>query len=110
MIWSAPVLSVAKACIRGHSHRLARGLRESAGLRLASGPLSLCATSAMERSSLPCDRELARRLERAEALANARFVETRARLAPRSGACWLDVAGTWAMFDGVDSPVTQTFG
>jgi GNAT superfamily N-acetyltransferase len=53
---------------------------------------------------------LARRLERVEALSTSRFVEARARLAPSSGACWIEVAGAYAMFDGVSSPVTQTFG
>jgi GNAT superfamily N-acetyltransferase len=56
------------------------------------------------------DLELARRLERTEASANAAFVEARARLLPGSGACWMERAGAYAMFDGVDSPITQTFG
>ena len=56
------------------------------------------------------DRALSRRLERAEAEANARFVEARARAAPESGAQWISVAGAYAMFDGVSSPCTQTFG
>ena len=56
------------------------------------------------------DLALARRLERAEALSNARFVDARARVASASGACWIEVAGAFAMFDGVGSPVTQTFG
>lgn len=56
------------------------------------------------------DRALARRLERAEAAANAAFVEARARLQPAVGAGWIEVAGTYAMFDGIDSPLTQTFG
>lgn len=56
------------------------------------------------------DRALSQRLERAEATANARHVEARARLAPSLGACWIEVAGAYAMFDGVDSPCTQTFG
>lgn len=56
------------------------------------------------------DHALACRLERAEALANARYVEARARLAPASQAGWIAVAGTYAMFDGPDSPSTQTFG
>jgi GNAT superfamily N-acetyltransferase len=29
---------------------------------------------------------------------------------PASGACWIEVAGAYAMFDGVESPLTQTFG
>ncbi len=56
------------------------------------------------------DNSLAQRLERTEARANAAFVETRARLEPDSGACWIDVGGTYAMFDGPESPITQTFG
>ena len=55
------------------------------------------------------DLALAQRLERAEALANARFVEARARVEPSSGACWIEVAGARAMFDGPASPATQTF-
>lgn len=57
-----------------------------------------------------CDLALARRLERAEAHACVRFVEARARMFPESGAEWLECAGAYAAFDGVDSPVTQTFG
>src|ERR1700676_928678 len=56
------------------------------------------------------DRSLSCRLERAEGLTNADFVEARAHLTPESGAKWISVAGAWAMFDGVDSPWTQTFG
>ncbi|HBL29610.1 MAG TPA: hypothetical protein DD490_22480 [Acidobacteria bacterium] len=56
------------------------------------------------------DLALSRRLERAEAFGNASFVEARAHLYPDSGACWIDVAGAWAMYDGPTSPLTQTFG
>jgi hypothetical protein len=56
------------------------------------------------------DLSLARRLERAEACANAAFVESRAAIQHTSGAEWRDVNGTYAMFDGVGSPLTQTFG
>jgi hypothetical protein len=56
------------------------------------------------------DLDLARRLERTEAQANAEFVEARARLSPASGAEWIDVAGAYAMFDGAASLLTQTFG
>ena len=56
------------------------------------------------------DLTLSRRLERAEALANARIVEARARLFPDSGAAWIEVAGARAMYDGVSAPTTQTFG
>jgi GNAT superfamily N-acetyltransferase len=58
----------------------------------------------------PADLALARRLERAEATANAAFVDARTRVAPSVGATWIDVAGVYAMFDGVGSPLTQTFG
>jgi hypothetical protein len=56
------------------------------------------------------DLNLARRLERAEGRTNAEFVETRARLQPASGACWSEMAGAYAMFDGAASMLTQTFG
>ena len=56
------------------------------------------------------DLALARRLERAEGLANARCVEARARVSPEVGASWIEVAGALAMFDGPASPITQTFG
>ena len=55
------------------------------------------------------DLDLARRLEGCEARANAAFVESRARLAPHVGATWIECAGAMAMFDGVGSPLTQTF-
>ena len=56
------------------------------------------------------DHALACRLEAAEACSNADFVETRARLFPDSGACWIQVAGAFVLFDGPASPCTQTFG
>jgi hypothetical protein len=56
------------------------------------------------------DLSLARRLEHAEARANADFVEGRAKAFPDKGATWKEIAGTYAMFDGRTSPVTQTFG
>lgn len=56
------------------------------------------------------DIDLARRLERAEAHGNTLFVEARARAFPDRGATWIEVAGAHALFDGVGSPVTQTFG
>src|SRR5580658_1177360 len=61
-------------------------------------------------SSVITDHSLACRLELAEALANARFVDTRASIMPDSGAKWIEVAGAYAMFDGPHSPCTQTFG
>ena len=56
------------------------------------------------------DLALARRLERTEGHANARFVESRARVSPEIGAAWTEAGGAYAMFDGVGSPLTQTFG
>jgi GNAT superfamily N-acetyltransferase len=67
-------------------------------------------TVTVEQPFLFSDLVLARRLERAEAHSNAEFVETRARVFPESGAGWIEVAGAYAMYDGVASPVTQTFG
>jgi GNAT superfamily N-acetyltransferase len=55
------------------------------------------------------DHSMACRLERAEATANARFVEAHAQLEPDLGAHWIEVAGAYAMFDGARSPCTQTF-
>ncbi|MDQ3473384.1 MAG: hypothetical protein M3447_06565 [Acidobacteriota bacterium] len=63
-----------------------------------------------ENTQIFSDHSLSRRLERTEARANASFVEARARAFPEIGAEWIDVCGVYAMFDGVDSPVTQTFG
>jgi hypothetical protein len=56
------------------------------------------------------DLELARRLERPEAVGGARFVEARSRLSPESGAQWMEMAGAYVVFDRPTSPVTQTFG
>ncbi|HEX8370036.1 MAG TPA: GNAT family N-acetyltransferase [Pyrinomonadaceae bacterium] len=56
------------------------------------------------------DKNLSRKLERAEARSNADFVEARAAMFPESGAEWIEVGGVYAMFDGIESPLTQTFG
>jgi GNAT superfamily N-acetyltransferase len=56
------------------------------------------------------DIELARRLEHAEGAVGSSFVAVSQRTAPDVGATWRDFAGTYAIFDGVDSPLTQTFG
>jgi hypothetical protein len=63
-----------------------------------------------EESFIFSDLALARRLEKAEALSNAQFVNARAKAFPDSGAQWIEVGGAYAMYDGVTSPVTQTFG
>lgn len=56
------------------------------------------------------DKQLSQRLERTEARANADFVDTRRRLSPEFGAAWIEVGGAYAMYDGAESPLTQTFG
>jgi GNAT superfamily N-acetyltransferase len=57
-----------------------------------------------------CDLALSRRLEGAEGHACVQFAEARRRLFPDSGAEWIEYAGAYAVFDGIRSPVTQTFG
>jgi GNAT superfamily N-acetyltransferase len=56
------------------------------------------------------DLELSRRLERAEGRAATRFVEARARFDLTVGASWTEVAGAYLLYDGPESPATQTFG
>ena len=56
------------------------------------------------------DLRLSRRLERAEGSACVHFAEARRHLFPDSGAEWIECEGAYAVFDGIDSPVTQTFG
>src|ERR1700694_4136959 len=56
------------------------------------------------------DLALSKRLERAEGYACVQYSEARRRLFPDSGAEWMECAGAYAVFDGIESPVTQTFG
>lgn len=56
------------------------------------------------------NKSLSQKLERTEASANAEFVKSRLRMVPMSQAEWIDVNGTYAMFDGAESFLTQTFG
>lgn len=56
------------------------------------------------------DLRLAGRLERAEGYACVQFAKARRHLFPASGAEWMECAGAYAVFDGIESPVTQTFG
>jgi GNAT superfamily N-acetyltransferase len=56
------------------------------------------------------DLSLSRRLERAEGHACVEYAEARRRVYPDSGAAWIECAGAYAVFDGVDSPITQSFG
>ena len=56
------------------------------------------------------DKTLSQKIERAEGRTNANFVEARTALFPETGAEWIEAAGAFAMFDGIESPLTQTFG
>ncbi len=56
------------------------------------------------------DRNLSQKLELTEARSNVDFVKARIESSPSSGAEWIKVAGAYAMFDDVESPLTQTFG
>ena len=56
------------------------------------------------------DLALSRRLERAEGQSCVEFAEAQRRLHPESGADWIESAGAYAVFSGVDSPITQSFG
>lgn len=56
------------------------------------------------------DLELSQRLERTEGRANADFVEIHASFEPEAGFEWISVGGALVMYDGPESPLTQTFG
>jgi hypothetical protein len=56
------------------------------------------------------DLPLSRRLERAEGTVGTSFTAVQQQRAPEVGAIWSDFDGTYAIFDGPDSPMTQTFG
>lgn len=56
------------------------------------------------------DKILSQKLERTEAKANADFIEARKLLNPEMNAEWIEAGGAFAMFDGIESPLTQTFG
>jgi len=53
---------------------------------------------------------LSRRLERAEGFACVQHAVTRGKQFPESNAEWMECGGAYAVFDGIDSPCTQTFG
>jgi GNAT superfamily N-acetyltransferase len=61
-------------------------------------------------STVFSDVALSKRLERAEGYACAQYAASRRKLFPDSDAEWIQYAGASVVFDGVDSPVTQTFG
>jgi GNAT superfamily N-acetyltransferase len=56
------------------------------------------------------DIALSKRLERAEGFACAQYAVARSQQFPKSGAEWIACGGAYAVFDGVESPCTQTFG
>ena len=60
--------------------------------------------------SVFCDLALSKRLELTEGRSNAAFVAVQALRDPASGATFQEVGGTLAMYSGVGSPLTQTFG
>ena len=80
--------------------------------RVFKGPLVKKSEMQTEKTSsgIHCDRQLAQRLERAEADCNVEFVMARGKAFPEIGCDWTEIAGASAMFDGVGSPCTQTFG
>ncbi|HEV8050853.1 MAG TPA: hypothetical protein VGP47_00045 [Parachlamydiaceae bacterium] len=56
------------------------------------------------------NKRLSQQLESTEARMNMEFILSRKKMFPESKAEWLNINGTYAMFDGEDSPLTQTFG
>jgi GNAT superfamily N-acetyltransferase len=56
------------------------------------------------------DLALARRVEAGQARAGMEYARARVRLDPRSGAAWEPIAGGFAVFAGVDSPLTRASG
>ena len=56
------------------------------------------------------DLALARQLEATEAYACAQFAQARRNLFPGCNSDWTRIGGATVVFDGADSPVTQTFG
>jgi GNAT superfamily N-acetyltransferase len=56
------------------------------------------------------DLALSRRLERAEGFACEQFARARRRVSPAAETEWMHHAGANVVFDGKNSPITQTFG
>ncbi len=52
---------------------------------------------------------LSDRLEQTEGLAGTRFAEARSRISPEVNSCWQQMAGAYAIYDGPQSPLTQSF-
>jgi GNAT superfamily N-acetyltransferase len=59
---------------------------------------------------LVSDLALSKRLERTEGHGCVQFAMARRRLFPDCGSEWIECGGAYAVFDGVESPITQTFG
>jgi hypothetical protein len=70
----------------------------------------VCGLNTYTDAMLFSDLLTSQRLERAEGFACVQHAEARQRLSPNSGAEWMQCGGAYAVFDGVDSPVTQSFG
>ncbi len=56
------------------------------------------------------DLALARQLEATEAYACAQFAKARRNLFPSCNSDWIKIGGATVVFDGAESPATQTFG
>lgn len=56
------------------------------------------------------NQELAQRLERAEGYACTQFATARKKVFPECDSAWMRCAGADVVFDGLDTPTTQTFG
>jgi GNAT superfamily N-acetyltransferase len=56
------------------------------------------------------DLALSKRLERAEGYGCVQWADARRRVFPDNGSEWIEHGGAFVVFDGVESPVTQTFG
>jgi hypothetical protein len=67
-------------------------------------------TTTMTTTTTFTDLDLSKRLERAEGYACAQYAAARCRLQPDSGSTWMSHAGAYAVFDGPESPITQSFG
>jgi len=56
------------------------------------------------------DVSLANRLEAAEGHSCRQYAESRRKVSPDCHSEWMECAGANVVFDGIDSPITQTFG
>lgn len=56
------------------------------------------------------DRSLSQKLEHTEGRTSTDFAQTRVRLDPTSTSAWRTIGGAHLIYDGIESPLTQTFG